>query len=203
VSQIGRILSASKYLPVQLPSCVVTHVLTSLIGMAGLVVSSRLLGNDYAEKLMPRFERSLEEEMTEADGRILPIRSELTGLTVPGLSSILNDCLNAMNLTAFLPHIGSRLWAIMRNEHMQYNEKGRLDINGLVGSDKMDPGNYKGGVGAIRAYVAACAAEFGDDQIRKDCLEQLDSKYFPVEATPSGALYNKGLSATTQVSVRI
>lgn len=167
--------------------------------MAGVIISSRLLGNDYAEKIKPRFERALEDEMTEPDGRILPIRSELTGLTIPGLAGTLSDCINAMNLTAYLPHIGSRVWAIIRQEHIYYTEKGRLDVKDLRGADKLDPGNYKSGVGALRAFVAGAAAEFGDEQIRKDALEQLDEEYFPVQSTPSGSLYNKGLSATTQV----
>lgn len=166
--------------------------------MAGLIISSRLLGNDYAEKIKPRFERALEDEMTEPDGRILPIRSELTGLTIPGLSGTLSDCINAMNLTAYLPHIGARVWAIIRNEHIAYDDK-KLTINDLRGADKMDPGNYKGGIGSLRAFVAGCAAEFGDDELRRDALDQLDTEYFPVEATESGALRNKGLSATAQV----
>ena len=156
-----------------------------------------MLGNDYAEKIRPRFERALEDEMTEPDGRILPIRSELTGLTIPGSSGTLLDCINAMNLTAYLPHIGSRVWAIIRNEHVTY-ENGRIDFRDLHGADKMDPGNYKGGVGALRAFVAGCAAEFGDEKVRKDALAQLDNEYFPVETTPSGSLFNKGLSASTQ-----
>ncbi|CAK7231282.1 hypothetical protein SBRCBS47491_007878 [Sporothrix bragantina] len=177
-----------------------TYSLCNLIGMAGLIISSRLLGNDYAEKIKPRFERALEDEMTEPDGRILPIRSELTGLTIPGLSGTLSDCINAMNLTAYLPHIGARVWAIIRNEHITYdNAEKRLDVQDLRGADKMDPGNYRGGVGALRAFVAGCAAEFGDEQVRRDALHQLDTEYFPVEETASGARYNKGLSATTQV----
>ncbi|KAF2635183.1 hypothetical protein P280DRAFT_462019 [Massarina eburnea CBS 473.64] len=175
-----------------------TYSLCNLIGMAGLIISSRMLGNDYAEKIKPRFERALEDEMTEPDGRILPIRSELTGLTIPGLSGTLSDCINAMNLTSYLPHIGSRVWAIIRNEHVTY-EDGKMDVKDLRGADKMDPGNYKGGIGALRAFVAGCAAEFGDEQVRVDALEQLDTEYFPVTATSSGALYNKGLSATSQV----
>ena len=137
--------------------------------------------------------------MTEPDGRILPIRSELTGLTIPGLSGTLSDCINAMNLTAYLPHIGSRVWAIIRNEHIYYDANGKLDVKDLRGADKMDPGNYRGGVGALRAFVAGCAAEFGDEQVRVDALQQLDETYFPVKSTSSGALYNSGLSATSQV----
>lgn len=63
----------------------------------------------------------------------------------------------------------------------------------------MDPGNYKGGIGALRAFIAGCAAEFGDKSIHHDALEQLDTEFFPVEATESGALRNKALSVTAQV----
>lgn len=86
-------------------------------------------------------ECSLEDEMTEPDGRILPIRSELTGLTIPGLSGTLSDCINAMNLTSYLPHIGSRIWAIIKNEHITYDDTSRRDVRDLRGADKMDPGN--------------------------------------------------------------
>lgn len=58
------------------------HLSYSLTGMAGLVISDRILGRDLGSKIRNRFERSLEEEFTECDGRILPIRSEFTGLTV-------------------------------------------------------------------------------------------------------------------------
>ncbi|KAK5457177.1 hypothetical protein LTS15_004958 [Exophiala xenobiotica] len=176
-----------------------TCSLCNLIGMAGLIISSRLLGNDYADRIKPRFECALEDEMTEPDGRILPIRSELTGLTIPGLSGTLSDCINAMNLTAYLPHIGSRVWAIIRREHIYYNKKGRLNVKDLRGADKMDPGNYKGGVGAPRAFIAGCAAGCGDEKVRVDALEELDTEYCPVEATESGALHNKGLSDTRPV----
>ena len=64
----------------------------------------------------------------------------------------------------------------------------------LVGADKLDPGNYKAGLGAIRAIFAAAAAEFGDEAIRFEMLRQLDEQYHPVFKTKTGALKNKGLS---------
>jgi hypothetical protein len=64
----------------------------------------------------------------------------------------------------------------------------------LVGADKIDAGNYKAGVGAIRTTFAAAAAEFGDVEIRDELLRQVDEEYHPVITTPTGALKNKGLS---------
>lgn len=59
-----------------------TNSVHSLLGYASLVISDRILGLDYVEKIRPRFEKALEEEFTERDGTMLPIRSELTGMTV-------------------------------------------------------------------------------------------------------------------------
>jgi hypothetical protein len=56
--------------------------LHSLIGMAGLVTSDNILGRKDSEQLRRRFEQALEEDFTECDGRIVPFRSELTGLAV-------------------------------------------------------------------------------------------------------------------------
>ncbi|KAK2761448.1 linalool dehydratase-isomerase precursor [Colletotrichum kahawae] len=176
-----------------------TYSLCNLTGMAGLVISDRLLGRDLGVKLRNRFERSLEEEFTECDGRILPIRSEFTGLTLPGLCGTLTDCINAMLLTAYLPHLAHRNWAMIRKEFLKYDKNGQLEVRNLKGADKMDPGNYRASEGPLRAFIAATAVEFGNEKIRKEALDQLDNTYFPVEATKSGSLRNKGLSATTQV----
>ncbi|KAM6529606.1 hypothetical protein FALCPG4_007736 [Fusarium falciforme] len=176
-----------------------TYSLCNLTGMAGLVISDRILGRDLGARLRNRFERSLEEEFTECDGRILPIRSEFTGLTLPGLCGALTDCINAMLLTAYLPHLAHRNWAMIRKEFIKYDEKDQLVVHDLKGADKMDPGNYRAGEGPLRAFIAATAAEFGDEKVRKEALDQLDNVYFPVEATKTGSLRNKGLSATSQV----
>ncbi|KAF5604206.1 linalool dehydratase-isomerase precursor [Fusarium pseudocircinatum] len=176
-----------------------TYSLCNLTGMAGLVISDRILGRDCREKLRNRFERSLEEEFTECDGRILPIRSDITGLTLPGLCGTLTDCINAMLLTAYLPHLAHRNWAMIRKEFIKYDSKGEIVVRHLKGADKMDPGNYRAGEGPLRAFIAAAAAEFGDENIRKEALEQLDNVYFPVEATKTESLRDKGLSATTQL----
>lgn len=104
-----------------------------------------------------------------------------------------------MLLTAYLPHIAHRNWAMIRTEFLKFNDQGQLIVSDLKGADKMDPGNYRTGEGPLRAFIAATAAEFGDEKVRLEALRQLDNDYFPVEATASGSVRNKGLSATTQV----
>lgn len=192
----------------------------SLVGYSGLTISDNLLGRNDASKLRSRFERSLEEEFTDRDGLILALRSELTGFPVcrssllPRFSlcsgfcltiyvqmriadSTLFDCMATMILPAFWPHIGHRSWAITRKEVITRDEKGQLQVRAVGGPDKSDPGNYQKGQGALFAFVAVTAGEYGDERIRREALDQLDV-CSPVEATNTGSLRNKGLSVLSQ-----
>jgi hypothetical protein len=81
---------------------------------------------------------------------------------------------------------------------IRYSPTGKLEIINLQGVDKLDPGNYKAGEGCLRSVFACAAAEFGDEKIKNECLAQLDNEYFPVEATTTGSLKNKGLSTVGQ-----
>lgn len=111
---------------------------------------------------------------------------------------MLTDCVNSLLCAAYLPAIAHRNWAISRQESIRYDENGHLTLVGLQGADRLDPGNYKAGEGCLRGVFAAAAAEYGDVKIRDECLQQLDEEYFPVYATPTGSLKNKGLSTAAQ-----
>jgi len=113
---------------------------------------------------------------------------------IPSLAGALSDGINAVLCAAYLPHIAHRNWAFARNESIKWNKEGKIELHNLVGADKIDAGNYKAGVGAIRATFAASAAEFGDVEVRDELLRQIDEEYHPPVATKTGALKNKGLS---------
>jgi hypothetical protein len=174
------------------------YTLCNLVGTSGIVLTDRLLGKNYGDQIRKRFESALEEEFSETDGSIIPIRSELTGFTIPGLAGVLNDAINSVLCASFLPHIAHRNWAFTRRENIKYDHDGKLTIVNLKGADKLDPGNYKQGEGAIRALVAAAAAEFGDEEVREEMLRQLDEEYHPVIETRTRSLKNKGLSTIEQ-----
>ena len=97
-----------------------------------------------------------------------------------------------------MPHIAHRQWAFAKRETIRQDKDGKVDLVNLVGADKLDPGNYKPGLGAIRSLFSAAAAEFGDEAISKNLLKQLDEEYHPVFATSTGSLKNKGLSTVEQ-----
>lgn len=103
-----------------------------------------------------------------------------------------------MLLTAHLPHIAHRNWAIIHKENIAYNEKGELEILNLKGADFMGPCNYRFGEGPVRVFLAGAAGEFGDEKVRKEALDQLDTRFFPVEKTSTDAVRNVGLSASLQ-----
>jgi hypothetical protein len=174
------------------------YTLCNLVGISGIVATDRLLGTQYGNRLKKRFESALEKEFSFPDGSIVPICSELTGFTIPGLAGALSDGINAILCAAYLPHIAHRNWAFTKKENITYDKNGRLNCINLTGADKLDPGNYKPGEGSIRAIFAAAAAEFGDEKLRTDLLKQLDTEYHPVFTTPSGSLKNKGLSTIEQ-----
>ncbi|KAK3065145.1 hypothetical protein LTS18_008297 [Coniosporium uncinatum] len=173
------------------------YTICNLVGISGIVLTDRLLGKTHGAQIRQRFESSLEREFSDPNGSIVPIRSELTGFTIPGLAGVLNDAVNSILCASFLPHIAHRNWAFTKKENIRYVD-GKLQIVNLKGADKLDPGNYKAGEGCLRAIVAAAAAEFGDEVMTKDLLEQLDDEYHPIIKTPTGSLKNKGLSTIEQ-----
>jgi hypothetical protein len=170
----------------------------SLVAIGGVVVTDRALKRDHGAVLAALFEKNLEEEFTESDGSILPIRSELTGFTIPGLCGKLTDCINSTLAAAYLPHIAHRNWAMARKEAVEYDSAGKIKLTGLTGADKMDPGNYKAGLGSIYSVFANAAAEFGDYKVRDDCIEKLDTELHPIVETPTGSFRNGGLSTNAQ-----
>ncbi|KAF2109643.1 hypothetical protein BDV96DRAFT_231304 [Lophiotrema nucula] len=174
------------------------YTMCNLVGISGMLLADRLLDMPYAREVKERFRNALEEEFTTQDGTILPIRSELTGFTIPGLAGALADGVNSILCAAYLPHIAHRNWAFTKNESIKWNKDNRIELEGLVGADKIDAGNYKAGEGAIRACFAAAATEFGDTKIATELLRQVDEEYHPVTQTKTGALKNSGLSTLTQ-----
>lgn len=180
------------------------YTLCNLVGVSGQVLASRLLNRPYAESMKERFREALETEFSTTAGSILPIRSELTGFTLPGLAGALSDGINSILCAAYLPAIAHRNWAFTKKESITWIEEKdgsrRAQLNGLIGADKLDPGNYRAGVGAIRAVFAAAAAEFGDEDIRIEMLRQLDEEFHPAFTTSTGARKNKGLSTIEQGS---
>lgn len=174
------------------------YTICNLVGINGIVASDRVLGTNHGDRLKERFNAALASEFSNADGTILPIRSELTGFTIPGLAGAISDVAPAIFCGPYLPHIAHRHWALMKRENLRWTDDGRLEMANLVGADNIDPGNYKSGRGFVRNAMASVAGEFGDYQIRDELVRQMDEEHFRVYETKTGALKNKGLSTLGQ-----
>ncbi|KAL3474463.1 hypothetical protein BJX99DRAFT_260395 [Aspergillus californicus] len=159
----------------------------NLQGMVGQVIYDRTFGTSHATSLQSKFEDSFTREFMEPDGSILPIRSELTGFTIPGLCGVLTDLVNAMMCRGHLDHIARRMWAIFRNSNLRFNTRDELELVGLVGADMVDPGNYKSSPHSMLPAVAHTAGEFGDEHVRRKALEKLNKEMTP-EVTKTGSV---------------
>lgn len=156
-------------------------------GMTGQVLYDRVYGTNHLNGVIDKFEQSLDENFTETDGSILPIRSALTGFTIPGLCGALTDCFNALLCRGYLDHIARRMWCIFRHECVRLDSKtGELRFEGLVGADQMDPGTYKHSEYNIYSIVSIVAGEFGDEKLRVAAIDAL-KKNVGLETTETGA----------------
>jgi hypothetical protein len=174
-------------------------------GLIGSVLYERHYGGHETETLLPIFEESLNRNFTEENGSILPIRSELSGFTLPGLCGALGDVGNAMFTRATFPHMSRRFWTILRQEHVVFDRKsGKIELRNLKGADKIDPGNYRPDPYAIYPFIAQLSAEYGDEEMRKAALNKTREGYGSI-TTPTGAVAlppgPKGPSNTTNASV--
>lgn len=176
------------------------YTLCNLVGISGIVAADKVLGTGYGDKLKSRFDAALASEFSNADGTILPIRSELTGFTIPGLAGAISDVAPAVFCGPYLPHVAHRHWALMKQENLRWTKNGQLELTNLVGADNIDPGNYKSGRGFVRNAMASVASEYGDYKIRDELVRQMDEEHFPIYETKTGALKNKGLSTIGQCS---
>jgi hypothetical protein len=156
-------------------------------GMTGQVIYDRVFGTKHAEDIKPRFVESLMSNFADKSGSIIPIRSSMTGFTIPGMTGALIDLTNGVLTRGYLPELAQQSWALFKNESLRYDEDtGELSFVGLCGADNLDAGNYETGKHAIYPHVAYVAGEFGDEKIRLAALKYID-KHVGLETTSTGA----------------
>lgn len=142
-------------------------------GLTGSYLYDRYFGGKETELLTPVFEESLCRNFTEANGSILPIRSELTGFTLPGLCGALGDLSIVMFARGTMNHLSRRFWAIFNGENIVFDRRtNELSLRGLVGADNMNTGNYRSSEYAIYPHLAQAAGEYGDNALREAAIKK-------------------------------
>ncbi|KAF5975919.1 hypothetical protein FCOIX_7456 [Fusarium coicis] len=163
------------------------YVMCNLQGMTGAVLYDRVCGTKSTELLLPIFEESLNTNFTEISGSVLTIRSELTGFTIPGLCSAAGDLAAIMMGCGPLRNFSRHLWAIIRNETVQFDTKTKeVSPTGLVGADKIDAGNYRSNDYAMYTQLAIAAGVYGDEEMKQACVKKFE-KEWGVKTAPTGS----------------
>jgi hypothetical protein len=137
------------------------------IGMSALVVRDRRLGTDAAERLMPGFRRTLDEELTTADGLILSNVFSRYGFGNTLLRALAADAGQGFWLRPLAPDVSGRTLEILRRDYFDVVE-GRLSVRDRGWSsrfDSMDPGNSAKGQLFLLSCVAGLARELGDTEL--------------------------------------
>jgi Linalool dehydratase/isomerase len=162
----------------------------NMSGMSTLLLSDRLHGTDYAERLRADFRRRFSEEFITPDGRIVAIRSSRLGFTIPSLTSMTADASAVTMLHAFDTELARRSWTIVRREFVDIVD-GAPQL-ALRGWDAIDVGNYRKGDLGAAAITKWAAAEMGDTELEAVIENYLDDNGQPTVV--NGARWYEALS---------
>jgi hypothetical protein len=155
------------------------YALCNGYGILPLPVHDRLYGTDYAERILPAFRRGLEQEFLSVDGRTVGIRSSLTGLSLPAMTSILSDAAVIWQLAPIFPDLSKALYEIVRHEWIEIPPSGSVRI-AMKGWDKIDTGNYKAVPATALAAISWAALEMGDAELAARLREDAEGSLDPV-----------------------
>jgi hypothetical protein len=139
----------------------------------------RMFGTDYASRVLPAFRRGFEQEFLSTDGRTIGIRSSMTGLTIPAMTSILSDCAVIWQLAPVFPDLARGLWETVRHEWVDLPADGPARI-AMRGWDRIDTGNYRRVPATAFAAIAWAAIEMGDTELAARLLDDADATLDPV-----------------------
>jgi Linalool dehydratase/isomerase len=155
------------------------YALCNGYGILPLPMHDRMFGTDYAERVLPSFRRGFENEFLSADGRTIGIRSALTGLTIPAMTSILSDAAVVWQLAPVFPDLARGLWETVRHEWVRIPERGQVEVQ-MRGWDKIDTGNYKPFPATALAAISWAAKEMGDMELAERLLADAEQILDPV-----------------------
>lgn len=155
------------------------YSMCNLVGRTGLALYDRRHGTSLEATIAERFDRTMAEEMTLADGRIRVCTSSLFGFQVPSLSGLFGETWGIRFLTHFAPGEAERLWQIMKQQFISVRPDGRLDFRLLpLGWDTRKPADFsKWPELNPLVMTLAAALEMGDDQIVAAARHEIDARY--------------------------
>jgi len=167
----------------------------NLYGSAGSIAYDAAFHQKNFEKKREKILSQLQEDLSDELGTLVPIKSSLTGMTIPGFSGPTCEAFSAMDLVLLDEAAGVRSWVILREEHLTYDQEAlTYKFKDLKTSDKIDLGNYNITEASPAALFAMVAAEHGDEEISQKLIKRIDNELAPLKVTSTGSYYNEGLS---------
>ncbi|WP_320673009.1 linalool dehydratase/isomerase domain-containing protein [Patulibacter defluvii] len=161
------------------------YALCNGYGVLPLPVHDRLHGSDHAARILPSFRRRFEDEFLSVDGRTVGIRSSLTGLSIPAMTSILSDAAVIWQLSPVFPDLSRALYEIVREEWIRIppatadGPPPAVEID-LKGWDRIDTGNYRAVPATAVAAIGWAALEMGDEELAGRLRADADATLDPV-----------------------
>jgi hypothetical protein len=187
---IGALEREQQRSPFALVACEPNWIypLCNSIGVAAIRARDSMTGEARWPPLAQRFREMLEQEFIDLAGRIVPCRSNRTGLALPMIGGAQPQAMPCFFLNATFPDIAHRQWLLLRR---------RLYRKGSAALDRrafwrVDTGNYRYSRAAAFAGTALAAAELGDRDVARACLDALDEDC-PVQSE-AGAYYRPDAS---------
>lgn len=149
-------------------------------GFTFLQQHDRLYGTGYATDIALDYTDTIDNEFTTVDGRVIALRSQRLGFSIPLLTSPLADASFGTWSNATKPLHAQRVWHIFRNEFVTIEPSGDVSIK-TKGWDEIDAGNYRlsliSTLGACRCF----ALEMGDEDLAEKLKFTARKKYPYIE----------------------
>ncbi|MBH1998111.1 MAG: hypothetical protein I8H96_03140 [Sphingomonadaceae bacterium] len=154
------------------------YSMCNLVGRTSLSLHDTRHGTDYIAQVGDRFDRTMEEEMMMADGRIKVCTSSPFGFQVPSLSGLFGETWGVRFMTPYDPAGAERLWEVMKQDFMSVKPDGSLDFRLLpLGWDTRKPADFSRWPELNPLMVTLWAAlEMGDDPIVEATMKAIDQR---------------------------
>ncbi|BFM14591.1 hypothetical protein R50073_07740 [Maricurvus nonylphenolicus] len=165
-------------------------------GATFLAQHDRLYGTHYFSDIEEDYLASINNEFTTVDGRVIAVRSQRMGFTIPLLTSPLADASFGTWANATKPLMAQRVWKIFSNEFVSVSEDGDVEIK-TKGWDEVDAGSYKPSLITTLGACRGFALEMGDYELADNLKQTAENKYDVVEQ--NGIRYFTGVSSMANI----
>lgn len=155
------------------------YSMCNLVGRTALAFHDARHNTHFIDAVGDRFERTMEEEMMLADGRIKVCTSSPFGFQVPSLSGLFGETWGIRFLTPHAPEQAERLWQILKNDYISVKPDGQLDFKLLpLGWDTRKPADFSKWPELNPLIMTLWAAlEMGDEPIINATTHTIDQRY--------------------------